>query len=78
LRGRLSPAYQVLAHAGLADLDAEFEQIRRECGARPKVDCRGSFYGSVLARLSGPPVGPAGRDELSTSRKAGIPCGARQ
>src|SRR6516225_8350286 len=27
LRGRIPPAYDVFAHAGLADIDAEFEQL---------------------------------------------------
>src|SRR5437868_4402171 len=36
LRWRLRTAYEVLAHAGLADIDAEFEQFAVDAGRAPK------------------------------------------
>src|SRR5260370_42541471 len=36
LRRRLPTAYDVLAHAGLADIDAEFEQFAGDAGRAPK------------------------------------------
>src|SRR5258708_37856083 len=36
LRRRLPTAYDVLAHAGLADIDAEFEQFAVDAGRAPK------------------------------------------
>ena len=63
----------VIHHAGLTDVDAEFERFAVERG--PKADSCGSFYESVLPRLSQPPVGQAGRDGLSKSGIAGSPCG---
>ena len=36
MRRRLPTAYDVLAHAGLADIDAEFEQFAVDAGRAPK------------------------------------------
>ena len=36
LRRWLPPAYDVLAHAGLADIDAEFEQFAVDAGRAPE------------------------------------------
>ena len=36
LRWWLPPAYDVLAHAGLADIDAEFQQLAVDAGCTPK------------------------------------------
>src|SRR6266851_2454080 len=36
LRRRIPPAYQVLAHAGFTDIDAEFEQFTMDAGRAPK------------------------------------------
>ena len=41
LRWRTPPTSDVLAHAGLADIDAEFEQFAMDA-ARPRADSRGS------------------------------------
>ena len=78
LRRRLPPAYDVLAHAGLADIDAELEQFAVDAGRAPKADSRGSSSESVGESLWTPLGARVGRDELSMSRTAGSPCGASQ
>lgn len=44
--GELGPPRQVSADRGLADLDAEFEQLAVDAGERPKADSPGSSGGS--------------------------------
>ena len=36
MRWRIRSAYDVLAHAGLADIDAEFEKLAMDAGCTPK------------------------------------------
>src|SRR5260370_7715549 len=69
LRRRLRPAYQVLAHAGLADINAEFEQFTVGAGG-PRADSRGSSSESVAAFLSPPVRAPLRHDTLSRSNAA--------
>jgi hypothetical protein len=61
----------------LTDVDAEFQEFAVYARGAQNGS-RSSFFGSVLARLSGPPAAQAGRDELSKSRTTGILSDARQ
>jgi hypothetical protein len=78
LRRWLAVAYDVLAHAGLTDVDAKFQQFAVDAGRAPKADSRGSSSESVGEPLSTPLGARVGRDELSMSRTDGSPCGASQ
>jgi len=71
-----SAAYDVLAHAGLADIDAECKQFALDARHPPKVDSRGVSSESVGGFLSTPVSDQVGHVELSRSRIAGSACGA--
>jgi hypothetical protein len=78
LRRRLPTAYEVFAHAGLADIEAEFEQFAVDAGRAPKRILAAHLANQLANLFSTPADTRVGRDELSTSRTTGSPCGASQ
>jgi hypothetical protein len=73
LRGWIAPAYEVLAHAGFADVDAQLEQFPMD--ARRS---RGSSCESVAESLWTLVDARVGHDELSRSRTTESRCDASQ
>src|SRR5215831_21017695 len=61
LRGWIAPAYEILAHAGFADVDAQLEQFTGDARRTP-ADCRGSSCESVAESLWTPVDARVGHD----------------